>query len=69
VNVLLQVPKWYNEGTHLLRRMAVFYRILKSIQEAQLRRANYWMLHNMSDKSLRDIGLSRGEIYDRIYSE
>ena len=47
----------------------MFTRILKSIQEAQLRRANYWMLHNMSDKSLRDIGLSRGEIYDKIYSE
>lgn len=47
----------------------MFTRLLKRIQEAQLRRASYWMLHNMTDKSLRDIGVSRGEIYDRIYSK
>jgi uncharacterized protein YjiS (DUF1127 family) len=41
--------------------------IVKRIQQSQQRRANYWLLQNMSDKSLKDIGVTRGEIYDRVY--
>lgn len=36
--------------------------IWKSIQESQQRRANYWILQNMSDKQLKDMGVTRGEI-------
>lgn len=39
----------------------------KSIQKNQQRRADYWILQNMSDKQLNDMGISRGEIYSRIY--
>jgi uncharacterized protein YjiS (DUF1127 family) len=41
--------------------------IVKRIQQSQQRRADYWLLQNMSDKSLKDIGVTRGEIYDRVY--
>ena len=41
----------------------------KSIQKNQQRRADYWILQNMSDKQLKDMGISRGEIYSRIYDQ
>ena len=34
---------------------------------AQERRANYWKLQNMTDKQLRDIGLDRYQIKQRIF--
>ena len=43
-------------------------RLLKRLQESQQRRADYWLLHNMTNKDLRDIGISRGEIKSKIYS-
>jgi uncharacterized protein YjiS (DUF1127 family) len=30
-------------------------------------RADYWLLNNMSDKQLKDIGITRGEIKQRFY--
>ena len=42
-------------------------RLLKKLQDSQQRRADYWLLHNMTDKALRDIGISRGEIKSKIY--
>ena len=42
-------------------------RLLKRLQDSQQRRADYWLLHNMTDKDLRDIGISRGEIKSKIY--
>ena len=42
-------------------------RLLKRLQDSQQRRADYWLLHNMTDKALRDIGISRGEIKSKIY--
>ena len=45
----------------------MFKKILRSIQQTQMRRAEYWQLMNMSDTLLKDIGLSRGEIKDRFY--
>ena len=42
-------------------------RLLKKLQDSQQRRADYWLLHNMTDKDLRDIGISRGEIKSKIY--
>lgn len=41
----------------------------QSIQKNQQRRADYWILQNMSDKQLKDMGISRGEIYSRIYDQ
>jgi len=35
---------------------------LASLQKAQQARADYWILTNMSDKELRDIGIARGDI-------
>jgi len=41
--------------------------VIKKIQELQQRRVDYWQLKNLTDKELRDIGISRGEIYDKVY--
>lgn len=41
--------------------------VVKKIQHMQQRRADYWLLQNMTDKDLNDIGISRGEIYDKVY--
>ena len=45
----------------------MFKRILKSLQKSQQRRADYWILTHMSDKDLKDIGITRGEIKGKIY--
>ena len=47
----------------------MFKNILRSIQQTQMRRAEYWQLHNMSDKMLKDIGITRGEIQDKFYEQ
>ena len=44
-------------------------RFFKKLQDSQQRRADYWLLHNMTNKDLRDIGISRGEIKSKIYSQ
>ena len=41
--------------------------LLKRIQESQQRRADYWLLHNMTNKDLKDVGISRGEIRGKVY--
>jgi len=45
----------------------MFKSLLTRIQESQQRRADYWVLKNMSNKELHDMGISRGEIYNRVY--
>tara|TARA_E500000318_G_scaffold42903_1_gene40925 strand:+ start:34 stop:198 length:165 start_codon:yes stop_codon:yes gene_type:complete len=47
----------------------MFKRLFQKIQDNQQRRADYWLLQNMSDKNLHDMGISRGEIYNKIYGE
>ena len=47
----------------------MFKRILKRFQENQQRRADYWILMNMSDKELHDMGISRGEVYQKVYGK
>jgi uncharacterized protein YjiS (DUF1127 family) len=37
---------------------------LLNFQERQQRRADWYILQNMSDKDLKDIGITRGEISD-----
>ena len=43
--------------------------IFKAIQNAQEKRAMYWMLQNLTDKELRDIGIGRGQIREAIYGD
>lgn len=47
----------------------MFKNLFNRIQENQQRRADYWILMNMRDKELHDMGISRGEIYNRVYGE
>ncbi len=44
-------------------------RILKAIQKSQQRRADYQTLINLSERELRDLGIGRSEIRERIYGE
>ena len=45
----------------------MFRKVLKAIQENQQRRADYWILMSLSDKELHDMGISRGEIRQKVY--
>ena len=45
----------------------MFKNILKKFQENQQRRADYWILMNMGDKELHDMGISRGEVRQKVY--
>ena len=45
----------------------MFKNLLTRIQNHQQRRSDYWVLKNMTNKELHDIGISRGEIYNRVY--
>jgi|SaaInl3SG_22_DNA_1037383.scaffolds.fasta_scaffold68336_2 uncharacterized protein YjiS (DUF1127 family) len=42
-------------------------KVLHSIQETQQRRADFYILKSMSNKELKDIGITRSEIRQRIY--
>lgn len=44
-------------------------RFFEKIQDMQQRRADYWILMNLSDRELRDLGIGRSEIRERIYGE
>ena len=37
------------------------------IAKAQQNRVDYWRLNNMSDKDLKDIGVTRGDLKERFY--
>ena len=47
----------------------MFKNIIKAIQNAQERRVAYWQLQHMSDKALRDIGVTRGEIKQKVFDQ
>jgi uncharacterized protein YjiS (DUF1127 family) len=47
----------------------MFKKILHKIQDMQQRRADYFILMNMSDRELRDLGIGRSEIRQRLYGE
>ena len=44
----------------------MFKRIMKAIMESQQRRADYWILQNMTDRELHDIGIGRGQIREVV---
>ena len=41
----------------------------EAVAVAQQRRADYWLLKNMSDKELKDIGINREDIDRMIWLE
>ncbi len=47
----------------------MFKRILTKFQEAQMRRVSYWQLHNLTDNTLKDIGITRKDIRRIVYEE
>jgi len=52
-----------------LRALSNFFSdLVASIAKAQQLRADYWIVHNMSDKDLKDLGITRGEIKERVYN-
>ena len=44
----------------------MFKRIMKAIMESQQRRPDYWILQNMTDRELHDIGIARGQIREVV---
>jgi uncharacterized protein YjiS (DUF1127 family) len=48
--------------------MGIVKKIVKSIQEAQMRRVAMWQLHNLSDAELKDIGIGRSQIWDIVHN-
>jgi len=51
------------------KEYTMFKKFIKTIQKAQERRVAYWQLQNMSDKALKDIGITRGEIKQKFYGK
>lgn len=47
----------------------MFKKLVKKLQESQMRRVQYWQLNNMSDAALKDIGITRGEIKQKFYDK
>ena len=45
------------------------YKIWKSIEESQQKRADYKLLQMLSDRELRDLGIGRAQIYSVIYDK
>ena len=43
--------------------------IVLAVQEAQQRKAEYVILSSLTDRDLKDIGLTRGEIRHRIKTQ
>ena len=39
----------------------------KSIERSQERRANHWILHNMTDRQLKDMDIICGDLYRKLY--
>ena len=44
-------------------------RVFKAIEEAQQKRADYKLLHMLSDRDLRDLGIGRSQIQEIIYGK
>ena len=46
----------------------MFKKIAKAFIAYQQTRADFWVLNNMTEDQLKDIGITRGEIKQRFYS-
>ena len=51
------------------KEYTMFKKLVKKLQESQMRRVQYWQLNNMSDAALKDIGITRGEIKQKFYGK
>ncbi len=60
---------WYNLLMVKHKEYTMFKKFIKKIQKAQERRVAYWQLQHMSDKALKDIGITRGEIKQKFYGK
>jgi len=45
----------------------MFKKIVKFIQTSQEKKVALWQLQNMTDMQLKDIGVTRGQIYQKVY--
>jgi len=45
----------------------MFKRIYYCIKESEEKKVAYWQLQHMSNKQLKDIGISRSEIWYKVY--
>ena len=53
----------------LQKLKAAILRFHQGIVKSQQRRADFFILQNMTDAELRDIGVARGEIRERYYAK
>ena len=47
----------------------MFKKILQAIVKYQKLRADFFILNNLTDRQLKDLGVTRGEIKQRFYEE
>jgi uncharacterized protein YjiS (DUF1127 family) len=47
--------------------LQIMKKVCKKIAANQQRRADYYILMNLTDKELRDMGITRGEIRAKVY--
>jgi len=47
----------------------MFKKLYKAIVEHQKRRADFYIINNLTDRQLKDLGVTRGEIKQRFYKE
>lgn len=53
----------------MLEKIKAFFKVAAArTVEAQKKRADCIILNNMTDKELHDIGITRGDIRDRVYN-
>ena len=45
----------------------MFKKFIKFMQTSQERKVAWWQLENMTDMQLKDIGVTRGQIYRKVY--
>jgi len=45
----------------------MFKRIYNFIKTSQQKKIAYWQLEHMTDRQLKDIGVSRSEIWHKVY--
>ena len=52
---------------HHKKEIVMFKRIYNFVRESQKKKVAYWQLQHMSDRALKDIGMSRSEIWHKVY--
>ena len=45
----------------------MFKKFIKFMQTSQERKVALWQVQNMTDMQLKDIGVTRGQIYQKVY--